>query len=334
MIAGYYAAHYLLYLILLPWGAMFASKFGLERSLAMSMPIFVVYFLMLASIPKMPSLFYIGWIVLAVFKTFFWVAYHTEISKFGDSKNRGTEISWFYAVSRGAGVLGPVIGGVVIASFGFSTLFVIAAGLSLFAVVPLLKTKEKFTPRDIEYSDPWKVILRRREVTLRWGMVGWGAHLINTAFWPIFMFIILGATNVLGSLVSLNVLIMTFLGFLVGEMSDRLSRKKVLRLHLPFYALSCLLRPLALAPLGILLTDMIAKAAFVGVHIPMWHRLYSKGDDQGPLTYATAVEMTVCIYKAITALVLVGVFMVTAPYAGFVIAFVLAAILGLFFVWI
>ena len=334
MIAFYYAAHYLLYLILLPWGAMFAGKFGLERSLAVSMPLFVVYFLMLALVPKASWLFYVAWIVLAIFKTFFWPAFHAEISKFSDKKNRGTEISWFYAVSRGAGILGPLIGGVVITAFGFPVLFVIAAGLSLFAVVPLLRTKEKFRPRELKYIDPWKMILRRREVTLRWGMVGWGSNFINTVFWPIFMFIVLGATNVLGFLVSINALLMTFLGFLVGEMSDRLSRKKVLRLHLPFYVLACLLRPLAFSPIGILLTDMIAKAAFVGVHIPMWHRLYSKGGNEGPLKYATAIEMTICVYKALTALVLAGVFMITVPYTGFVVAFVLAAVLSFFFVWI
>lgn len=334
IIALYYAAHYLLYLILLPWGAMFAGKFGLERSLAVSMPLFVIYFLMLASVPKMPGLFYIAWIVLAIFKTFFWPAYHAEIGKFSDKRNRGTEISWFYAVSRGAGVLGPVIGGFVIAIFGFSVLFVAAAGLSLFAVVPLLRTKEKFKPRDIKYGDPWKLILRRREVTLRWGMIGWGSHFVNTVYWPIFMFIVLGTTNLLGILVSLNVLVMTFLGFLVGEMSDRLSSKKVLRLHLPFYALGCLLRPLALSPIGILLTDMLAKAAFVGVHIPMWHRLYSKGGDKAPLNYTTALEMMVCIYKVMAALIVAGIFMVTVPYTGFVAVFVLAAILSMFFFWI
>lgn len=334
LIALYYAAHYLLYLILLPIGAMFAGKFGLERSLAISMPLFVIYFLMLASIPKVPSLFYSAWIVLAIFKMFFWPAYHAEISKFGDKKNRGTEISWFYAVSRGAGILGPVIGGIVITVFGFSVLFVIAAGLSLFAVVPLLKTKEKFKPRNIKYGDPWKIILRRKEVTLRWGMIGWGSHFINTAYWPIFMFIILGTTNMLGFLVSINVLIMTFLGFLVGEMSDRLSRKKVLRLHLPFYALGCLLRPIAFSPFAILLTDMLAKAAFVGVHIPMWHRLYSRGGDRGPLHYATALEMTICIYKALTAVIVACIFLIAMPYTGFIAAFVLAAVLSLFFFWI
>jgi MFS family permease len=334
IIACYYAAHYLLYLILLPGGAMFAGKFGLERSLAVSMPLFIIYFLMLASVPKMPELFYLAWIVLTIFKTFFWPAYHAEISKFGDSKNRGTEISWFYAISRGAGVLGPMIGGLIITAFGFPVLFVLTAGLALFSVVPLLRTKERFRPRSIKYSDPWKIIWRRKEIALRWGMAGWGSHFINTVFWPIFMFIVLGAANVLGFLVSLNVLVMTLLGFFVGEMSDRWSRRKVIRMHMPFFALGCLLRPLAYSPVSVLLIDLLAKTSFIGVHIPMWHRLYSRAEDEGPLNYATAIEIMVCVYKVIAAVIVAGIFMVALPYTGFVLAFVLAAVFGMFFIWI
>jgi len=332
-IALYFAAHYAVYLFLLPWGAMFAGKFGLERSLSVSMPMFVVYFLILASIPKVPELFYVSWIILAVFKTFFWPAYHAEISKFGDDKNRGTEISWFYAVNRGTGILGPVVGGLVVVTFGFSILFVVTAGLALLAVVSLLRTKERVKPRDIEYSDPWK-IMGRRDVTLHWGMIGWGSHFINVVYWPIFMYIVLGAAHVLGLIASLSVLLMTVLGFFVGEMSDRMSRKKVLRLHLPFYALGCMLRPIGTSLASVLLIDLLAKSAFIGVHIPMWHRLYSKADQRGPLVYNTAVEMKICIYKILTALVIAGVFMVSLPYTGFVIAFGLSALLGLFFWWI
>jgi len=313
---------------------MFAGRFGMERSLAVAMPLFVVYFLMLASMPKWPWLFFGSWIVLTLFKMFFWPAYHGEISKFGDKKNRGTEISWLFAINRGAGVLGPMIGGIVITVFGFPVLFVIAAGLALLASFPLLRTKERFRPMRMNYFEPWKILNRHSEMRVRWGMMGWVSHLVSTVYWPILMFFTLGAANIIGFIASANVLVMTMLGFVVGEVSDRMSRQKVLRLHLPFMVLGFLLRPLATTPLRVLLTDTLAKASFIGVHLPMWYRLYKRAERIGPLKYVTALEMILCVYKALGAMALIFVFSMTTPYVGLSIAFIIGAFFVSFFAFI
>lgn len=332
-IALYYAAHYAIYFLLLPLGTKFAGKFGMERSLSVSMPIFVVYFLLLASMSNAPWIFYLSWIILAVFKTFFWPAYNAEISKFGDKNNRGTEISWFYAVKMGVGVLGPVIGGFVVSVFGFPTLFIITAAMALFAAVPLLKTKENYRPRKIKYGEPWKIVTKSKDKTLRWGMIGWGSHLVNSVYWPIFMFILLsGATDLIGILVSVNVLVMTMLGFFIGEMSDRYSRKKIIKLNIPFFVISSLIRPLSNTTGNIWLADMLGKAAYIGVDIPMWHRLYSKAQSNSHIKYATAIEMVICVYKGITALALAAIFSLTLPYTGFLLAFALAGLLTIFYI--
>lgn len=333
-IAGYYAAHYILYLILLPWGAKITGRFGMERSLAISMPLFVVYFLTLAAIPTLPGLFFVSWILLSLFKSFYWPAYHAEISKFGDKGNLGTEISWLMAINSGIGVLGPLIGGLVVTMFGFSILFVIAAGLALFAGFPLLRTKERFNPVNLKYNKPWQILNQDGQRMVRWGMAGWGADLVYLVFWPIMMFTVLGTAGTLGLISSINAMIMTLLGFFVGEASDRMSRRKILRFHLPFMALGYLLGPLAGGALRVFLTDTLMKASYVGVQLPMWHRLYRRGRQVDPLLYATVLEMLICIYKILMALTLVAVFSVTTPIMGLGITFIMAAVMSLFFVFI
>ncbi|KKT92926.1 MAG: hypothetical protein A3I08_01605 [Candidatus Andersenbacteria bacterium RIFCSPLOWO2_02_FULL_46_11] len=333
-IASYYAAHYILYLILLPWGATLTGRFGLERSLAISMPLFVVYFLTLAAIPTLPGLFYVSWILLALFKTFYWPAYHAEISKFGDKGNLGTEISWLMAINSGIGVLGPLIGGLVVTMFGFPVLFVIAAGLALFAGFPLLKTKERFNPVTLKYNKPWQILNQDGQRMVRWGMAGWGADLVYLVFWPIMMFTVLGTAGTLGLISSINAMIMTGLGFFVGEASDRMSRRKILRFHLPFMAIGYLLGPLAGGALRVFLTDTLMKASYVGVQLPMWHRLYRRARRVDPLLYATVLEMLICIYKILIALTLVAVFSMTTPTIGLGVTFIIAAVMSLFFVFI
>lgn len=333
-IAGYYAAHYILYLILLPLGAAFGGRFGMERSLAISTPLFVIYFLTLAAIPAVPGLFYVAWILLSLFKTFYWPAYHGEISRFGDRKNLGTEISWLMAIGNGMSVLGPLIGGVVVMLFGFPVLFVAAAGLALVAGIPLLRTKERFHPVKIKYSRPWQILGQDKERMVRWGMAGWAADLVYLVFWPITMFMTLGTAGWLGLLSSINALIMTGLGFVVGEASDRLPRRKVLWFHLPFMAIGFLLGPLATTFGRVFLTDTLMRASYTGVQLPMWHRLYRRSERVGSLLYATVLEMLIAIFKAMGALVLVGVFSVTTPAVGLGVTFVLAAVMSLFYAFL
>lgn len=333
-IALYYALHYSLYVILLPLGGKFAGRFGLERSLALSMPLFVVYFVTLAAIPLAPGLFWLAWVLLTVFKIFYWPAYHTEICRFGDAANRGTELSWLIALTSGAGAIGPIVGGFVAAYFGFSVLFVSAACLALLATFPLLLTKERYRPQTFPYSLPWRMMGMRRYRGMVLTMVGWGENLIDLVFWPIFMFIILGGTQKLGLVASINVLVMSILGFFVGEISDRFSRRQIIRLHIPFMILGYLFRPLASTSLRVFLTDTLSKAALIGVRIPMWHILYQRGRREGALRYAVTFEMVLAVSKAAVAFVLVGVFAVSLPYTGFTLAWMMAAALTLLYVFL
>lgn len=331
-IALYYALHYSLYVILLPLGGKFAGRFGLERSLSLAMPIFVVYFLTLAAIPLQSDLFWVAWILLTVFKIFYWPAYHTEICRFGNVDNQGTELSWLIALTSGVGAIGPIIGGFVAAYFGFSVLFILAASLALWATFPLLRTKERYRPQKFPYFLPWRMMSMRRHRRMVLTMVGWGENLIDLVFWPIFMFIILGGTQKLGLIASINVLVISILGFFIGEISDRFSRRQIIKLHIPFMVLGYLFRPLASTSLRIFLTDTLSKTALIGVRIPMWHVLYQQGRREGALRYAVTFEMVLAVSKAVVAFALVGVFAVSLPYTGFTVAWVMAAGLALLYV--
>ncbi len=333
-IAFYYALHYALYAVLMPLGGKFVGRFGSERSLSLAMPLFVIYFLTLASLPWLPGLFWVAWILLTLFKLFYWPAYHTEVCLFSEANNQGTELSWLYALSRGAGVLGPLAGGLIAAHFGFPVLFVAAACLALLAVFPLLRTKEDYRRLKFNYGTPWRIIASPRHRKMVLTMIGWGENLIDMVLWPIFMFIILGGAARLGLVASLNVLVMMLVGFFVGEISDRFSRKNIIRMHMPFMILGYLFRPVSSTPLRVLLTDTLSKTAFIGIRIPMWYRLYKQGRQVGALQYVVALEMALAVSKGVVALVLVAVFATVLPFTGFTIAWLLAAALVLMYVFL
>ncbi len=327
-IALYYALHYTLYIFLLPLGAKFAAAFGTERSLTLSLPIFVIYFLSLAAIPDFPRFFWVAFILLTLHKVFYWPAYHAALARQGDGHNRGTELSWLTVLRFGVGVAGPLIGGFVAALLGFQVLFLLTAVTVLISAAPLLKTREHYRPLSFMYKEPWQAVLQKRNRGMVLSMMGMGENLIDLVYWPVFMFIILGSADKVGMFSAATTAVMALVGFGIGEMADRFSRRSLLRLHLPFMIVGYLLRPLAVSPIGVLLTDTLNKLAYIGVNLPMVYRLYEQARGVGYLKYATAFEMVLAIAKAITAWFLVWLFAVTLPYTALTLTFILSALLA------
>lgn len=328
-IAIYYAIHYCLYAILLPLGGIFAARVGVERSIAVSLPIFVIYFLTLAAVPTNHNLVYIAAALLTLHKIFYWPSFHANFAAFGDKKNRGTELSWMTLLRYGVGILGPLAGGVVATTLGFPTLFTMAACLVLISAIPMLRTKDKVKPQKTTYIHPWKIIRSIRHRNMVWSMIGWGENLIDMVFWPIFMFIVLGSAQVLGVIASITAAVMTIASFLIGEMSDRYSRQAIIRLHIPFMVVGNLLRPLAATPLRVLLTDTLARLAFAGVNLPTTYRLYVLAErSKRTVDYMVALELVLAIAKAAVAIGLAVAFAVLLPYQAFVATFIAAAVLS------
>ncbi len=327
-IALYYALHYSIYVVLLPLGGKFGARFGLERSLTFSLPFFIAYFLVLAALPEQKDLVWLAILLLTAHKIFYWPAFHAMFAKFGDASNRGTELSWMGMLKFGVGILGPLLGGFIAMLWGFPTLFIGTSFLVLLSVIPLLKTKERYHVTEFTYSTPWKLMFSRRCRNMVIAMMGMGENLVDMVFWPLFMFIVLGSTSQLGIVTSFTVAVMTIVSFYIGEISDRLPRRYVLRLHLPFMIIGYLFKPLAGGGMQVVLTDTLNRMAFVGVTLPMTYRLYVQGREVGPLRYTVTFEMSLAIAKAITAFVLAAVFAFMLPYTGFIITFILAGLLS------
>lgn len=330
-IALYYVLHYVLYVVSMPLGGMFAARFGYERSLTLSTPLFVLYFLTLAGLARYGQLFWVAVVALTCFKALYWPAYHANFASYTDSKNRGTEQSWAQFLEYGASVVGPVFGGIIAQVYGFPILFLIAGLAVGLAGVILLRTKERSRGDAFTYTSPWRIIGSRQYRNMVVGMVGWGENLVYLAFWPVFLIVVFGDVGTVGAIASASAILAAITGFFVGELTDRMSAQRLLRWMVPYMMVSYIIRMFATLPWQVILGDMLARTAVVGVNIPFVSRLYRQAKRVGPLEYVVAFEMVLAIVKAVTALVLVIVFIMLPLPTAFVVAFALAAALSLFY---
>ena len=80
--------------------------------------------------------------VTAFGSVFYWTCYHAFFATLGDPELRGSQLGTRQALGSIAGVLGPALGGVMLASFGPWAAFGASALLEALATLPLIKLPE------------------------------------------------------------------------------------------------------------------------------------------------------------------------------------------------
>lgn len=325
-IALYYAVHYLAYFLLLPLGASFAARFGYERSLAVSTPVLILYFLTLAGMGLWPQLLWFAPLLLAWHKMFYWPAYHATFSAYSYKGDFGREQSWQRLITYGAGITAPFLGGIIVSTLGYPTLFVVTAATLSLAGMLLLRTPEKIHIAKMPYAAAWRIIKQRRERRLVLGSLGWAEHLIHLVVWPIALYIVVRQPVMMGLIASISVGIMSLWGFLIGRWSDEYSPRQVLKSGVIVIAISYALRCLAVLPGLAFLADVVARLSNATMEIPFLSQLYKDAGRREPLAYVTAFEIVLSIAKAVTALALALIFWFLPINIAFVIAFVIGAL--------
>ena len=106
-------------------------------------------------------------VVTAFGSVFYWTCYHAFFATLGDFELRGIQLGTRQALGSIAGVLGPALGGIMLASFGPWAAFGTSALLEALATLPLIKLPEprflREAPRGACFGqDRHSAVLHRR----------------------------------------------------------------------------------------------------------------------------------------------------------------------------
>lgn len=144
----FYIATYFLYFFIVPLGGKIINRFGFEHSIFFSIPFCILYFLALYLISIYPFFIFIAPVFSIIYKTLYWLSYHANLSKYGVEEERGKEVGALNVIDLLFGAIGPLLGGLIIVSFGFNILFIIVACILFVSIIPLFSTKENFVSKD------------------------------------------------------------------------------------------------------------------------------------------------------------------------------------------
>ncbi|MBD3263093.1 MFS transporter [Candidatus Woesearchaeota archaeon] len=320
----YLAIFYLTMAIFAPIVSVISSKAGLKHTIAIGPGLTIVYLLLLRSIGEINLPLYPIAIVGAIGAIIYWVPMNSHFTKSSNKGRRGTETGLFTALPKVAAVTAPFIGGVMIASFGFSLLFLIAAVLLLVSVAPLFLSYEYKS--HMKYK--WKQIFSKKNLHWFDDFFVQGFVMVPVfVMFPIYIFTLSQNFSITGAAVSLMSLGIAICAILLGRATDKFGKKAIMRasaiiLSLVFIGLIFITNPFAIYGMSFFI-----GVGWTGIAIPMFTFFCDNLKPGTRTEFMSFRDLSYCSGRTIALF-----FLILVPLLlKFKIAFAIAAIAAIYF---
>jgi MFS family permease len=237
----------------LPICAHLSSSFGAKKNLVLAYILTIFYFLFLQSANDLSLYFWLSALIFGVTQSFFWLPYLVHQSKISPNEKRGKIAARLMIYSTIANAVGPFLGGIIIAGFGFNYAFLSAILIIIPAIGLLLLTPEVSKIRKIKFN-----LINVGKIypdLIANGFFNFQAYL-NFAIWPIFIFIIVSRYQTIGFIQTVSLFISLSAFYLVGNWTDKFNRGKILFLATVSNSAVGALRPLANSLPGVFLLNI------------------------------------------------------------------------------
>ncbi|KPJ86043.1 hypothetical protein AMJ57_00580, partial [Parcubacteria bacterium SG8_24] len=191
----------LIRLPLFVWAARIFSRIGLIPSMVVGTAGWVVFYVTsfsLATRPDFHPWLMLGIIVvsLGVFNCFYWAPFHVDFAEFSTKGKRGRQIGIFYAAQQLIGIGAPMLGGVLIASYGYGAAFLVGIVVILLSLIPLAFLPRVRVRYEFGFFETFRRLFSSDYRDMTWSMVALGAEgEVGFVIWPIFLFLVFGGEH-------------------------------------------------------------------------------------------------------------------------------------------
>ena len=327
----FYALGYLLYAIFLPFGAMIMSRLGLKLSMIIARFIILLFYISLFFLQQNIILFAIvAEIILLVFRLFYWIPYHTDFAKFTDGKLRGREVAWLRILNYLVGIVAPILAGLILWQYNFNFLFVVAIVILAASAIPLFSLGKIQEQYSFSFFQTFKVLLEKshRRMLLAYSADG-AQGFVGAVIWPIFIFQLLHQRYLdVGSITALVVGATVILQIIIGNYTDKIRKKSIMKVGSVLYAFGWVLRALVMSAIHIFVVGIFQNFTALVLRTPFDTLFYERAADHGSYVdeYTVLREISLSIGRVVMA----GLLMVFIYYFGVRISFYSAALVSLF----
>jgi MFS family permease len=262
--------------------ARLVAKIGIKKSMLISLPLLVIYYLGLKYVANYHYLIFLLQCLIGFRNTLFNYSFHLNFIKHSDRHNRGKEVSMIQSSALIASLLSPLCGGLIVQYSNYSTLFFSGSFLLLLAMVPLFFSSEIYEKIYFSGRGIFKNIFKKQNLPLTLSFSGYAIEeWIGVTLWPIFLFLLLGKMDSIGMVTSITASLTFLLFYFIGQASDKRDKKKLLKIGTFFYFFGWLGRIFVSGFSSILFVDTYKNLTWQMVNVP-WtayaYDLASRGD--------------------------------------------------------
>jgi DHA1 family inner membrane transport protein len=217
----------------------------------------------------------------ALSQVFYWTCYHVFFASLGDIEHRGKQIGARQALSSVAAVIGPAVGGIILANFGPWLAFGTAFSIQVAAVLPLFHVDE---PK-ITQPSPRGAFAAARVGVMLFFADGWIQSGSATA-WSIVMFRALDQRfDNFGGVLAAAALGGALGGMILGRFIDMGHARRSVWPNAAILAIGLILKSVCdsdpLAVVGI----TIGTTLFTGLYVPYWMTAVYNAGKTAPCTF-------------------------------------------------
>src|SRR3989344_3103687 len=202
-------------------------RLGLRKTVLLGYPFLFLYFFLLYTLEKYGVPLYFLAIVSSLQVSLYWFPLHIWLTNTSRMGSIGSDMGRFYAVSQTVGLFAPIVSAVLIGSFGFKVVFVIAVMIYLFSVIPLFylpeySFKEKMSLSN--FASLFKKYPRLFFVAALEDIRGEAEGII----WPIIIYLSLRNILSVGYVGTISAVGAVLFVLLVGSYADKIDKRKLL----------------------------------------------------------------------------------------------------------
>ncbi len=307
----YYIIYNLVYSLAAIPAAHLDAKIGFKHTIMLATPILILFFILLTNIETSGFPLWALGIIVGIHSGLFWTSYHTDFATVSDGKHLDKEVGFVKFAIKISGVMGPVIGGAIIATFGFNPLLWIVVILLALSVVPLFFSKDVHSSSNISIRRAFKGKKVKDWIALAASGL---EDSVAGVLWPIFIFFtVISSFETVGLVTSVSLVISLMFIIVTGKLADK-HRNIVMRVGSITNAIVWGLKAFATSVSMVFVTDSLHGATKTLMSVPFEAKTYKNAERQGVIEYVLFRAIAVGIGSAALFVVMLFVTDITTSF--------------------
>ncbi len=295
LVAGYYFFYRALSFILNFPLARVIAHIGISRTLALSQPLNIAYFVVLSFATQQPLLLVLAAVLHSLKDQTFWHSNHVILAAGSDDGKIGEDIGVLQFGMELISVLAPFLGGLLTAWLGFEAVFFAGATLSVIGVIVALQFEELPPQRRPGLSAFWEWLGEARNRAKLIGFLGDYWKSAAVIVWSLYVFVLLGSVDALGLLFTISLFISLVVSLAAGMYVDHQQDDTPYYVTAGLMSLNWVARTQVFNPFMVAVTDTIDN--ILGkIHYVFFQSHYLRGPrEQGYLQHFVFIEQVFCL---------------------------------------